>query len=297
MLLPPLGAIICDCGRAAIDTVAAALISPQSLHLIAGADALVRDGAGRLALEIATAKQFPQIAAMLREAGGTSGARGAGEGGGDVEVGGVGGGAAGEGQCDFDVIDASDLTEQLFFETYFEGHRPVLVKGYGRGWKSKEFLSAQALLDKYGDTMVDVSVIPYESNFYNAATRQRRGRASGAPLPRQVALREVLRVDSEVPEGADPTSNATAPQPQLDPKLYLFSDWFLRTVITPVERDRLYRDVLRLWYLETPPSHAHPYPYPYPTQAAAFSRCQPTTPQGVINNLARVYVRACLLTS
>ena len=237
-----------------------------TLYLLAGANVAVRDGAGRLALDIAIAKRYGQIAAMLREAGDTGGVDGGvgggGEGGGDREVGAAGRVVGGEEQCDFDVIDAANLTEQLFFETYFEGHRPVLVKRYGRGWRSKEFLSAQALLDKYGETMVDVSVIPYESNFYNAATRQRRRRASGAPLPRQVSLREVLRVDSEAPEGADPTSNATAPRPQLDPKLYLFSDWFLRTVISPVERDRLYRDVLRLWYLD----------------ATAFSRCQPTTP-------------------
>ena len=66
-------------------------------------------------------------------------------------------GRAEEAACEFDVIDAANLTERMFFEEYLEGGRPLLVKRYAQNWRSKRFLSKEALMSNHGDTMVDVS--------------------------------------------------------------------------------------------------------------------------------------------
>ena len=43
--------------------------------------------------------------------------------------------------CDFDVIDVKEWTESIFFEHYFESHRPVLVKGFADAkWQRCLFL-------------------------------------------------------------------------------------------------------------------------------------------------------------
>ena len=91
-----------------------------------GADVTLLDGAGRSAADIARAKGYVHIYGMLVGESGVATGSGASE----VSHSGGGNGQEADRTCAFDVIDVTNWTESIFFERYFESHRPVLVKGY-----------------------------------------------------------------------------------------------------------------------------------------------------------------------
>ena len=113
-----------------------------------GADPTVLDGAGRTAAAIAKAKGYDDIYGMLSVGNAVRVNSAASE---QVEHSGHSYGGDGDrgdgdirdedGTCDFDVIDVENWTESIFFERYFESHRPVLVKGFaGAKWQRYLFV-------------------------------------------------------------------------------------------------------------------------------------------------------------